>query len=347
MRGWPSSGTRRARSGAPTISRRSRRSVSGARRCPSIASVSHFVLRTRAARAAERHRDSRQRRRGRVGRRGRRRGRHGRRGRRPVLQPAGAPQVSEVRRRPNPTQVSRIVTQLALAYPEIGFTLTSGGRTRAAVSAGRVAARSAVSAVRRAAGSARGAKGGRRAARDAATSRRSPSRARRAARSTCSSTAASSRTGRSRTRSSMPTASASIKERSPEVHLFIEMPPRRGRRQRPSDEGGSQVPRPVARARGRAARADGHARTGRRAAAAAAAGGSRCSRRSRRRFPAFSRAASIRAAGSPGAARSAAAEPGAASGRVGPLRRPERRRASVGRGAWPLDPADPAAPSAR
>ena len=47
-------------------------------------------------------------------------------------------------------QVSRIVTQLALCYPEIGFTLTSAGPEGAAVSAGGDAARSAVSAVRRA-----------------------------------------------------------------------------------------------------------------------------------------------------------------------------------------------------
>ena len=47
-------------------------------------------------------------------------------------------------------QVSRIVTQLALCYPEIGFTLTSSGTEGAAVSAGRQPARSPVSALRRA-----------------------------------------------------------------------------------------------------------------------------------------------------------------------------------------------------
>ena len=52
---------------------------------------------------------------------------------------------------------------------------------------------------------------------------------------------------------------ASIKERSPEVHLFIEMPPDARRRQRASDEGGGALPRSVAGARGRAARADGRA----------------------------------------------------------------------------------------
>ena len=35
------------------------------------------------------------------------------------------------------TQVSRLVTQMALGYPEVGFTLTSGGRTLLRVSAGR------------------------------------------------------------------------------------------------------------------------------------------------------------------------------------------------------------------
>ena len=46
---------------------------------------------------------------------------------------------------------------------------------------------------------------------------------------------------------------ASIKERSPEVHLFIEMPPDARRRERAPDEGGGALPRAVARARGGAA----------------------------------------------------------------------------------------------
>src|SRR5512132_4298848 len=45
-------------------------------------------------------------------------------------------------------QVSRVVTQLALAYPEVGFTLTSAARKVAAVSAGRVTARSVVPVAR-------------------------------------------------------------------------------------------------------------------------------------------------------------------------------------------------------
>ena len=81
------------------------------------------------ARAAERHRDPRQRRRRRVGRRGRRAARarvvevndlfYNLPARRKFLKSDGAESA----------QVSRIVTQLALAYPEVGFTLTSAGRT--------------------------------------------------------------------------------------------------------------------------------------------------------------------------------------------------------------------------
>ena len=57
-------------------------------------------------------------------------------------------------------QVSRITTQLALAYPEVGFTLTSGGRTVLECPPAAIAARPAVSAVRRARRPARGAQGG-------------------------------------------------------------------------------------------------------------------------------------------------------------------------------------------
>ena len=96
---------------------------------PSIASVSHFVLRTRARGQQQRHRDPRQRRRRRVGGRGRRAAK------------ARAIEVDDLfynlpaRRKflksdaAESAQVSRIVTQLALAYPEVGFTLTSAGRT--------------------------------------------------------------------------------------------------------------------------------------------------------------------------------------------------------------------------
>ena len=66
---------------------------------PSIASVSHFRLRTRARGHRQRDRDSRQRRRHRVGGRDRRAGRHAGRSRGSVLQPARATEVPEVRRR--------------------------------------------------------------------------------------------------------------------------------------------------------------------------------------------------------------------------------------------------------
>ena len=85
----------------------------------------------------QRHRDPRQRRRGGVDRRGRRGRGHASSqvddlfynlpARRKFLKSDGAESA----------QVSRIVTQLALAYPEVGFTLTSGGRKVLAVSARR------------------------------------------------------------------------------------------------------------------------------------------------------------------------------------------------------------------
>ena len=104
-------------------------------------------------------------------------------------------------------QVSRIVTQLALAYPEVGFTLTSAGAHGAAVPAGRD--RCAIACIRSTASASdlievRKEAGGMRL--DRLRRARWPSRGRRADRRTSSSTAGSSRTGRSRTRSSMPTA---------------------------------------------------------------------------------------------------------------------------------------------
>ena len=80
---------------------------------------------------------------------GRARG-HLHRGRRPVLQPAGAAQVPEVRRAPSRRRSRGIVTQLALGYPEVGFTLTSGGRTVLQCPPAGQHARAALPAVRRA-----------------------------------------------------------------------------------------------------------------------------------------------------------------------------------------------------
>jgi len=95
---------------------------------PSIASVSHFLLRTRARGAAS-------------GTEVRVNG-----GTTASIREAGAPEGTLVevadlfynlpaRRKflksdaAETTQVSRLVTQMALGYPEVGFTLTSGGRT--------------------------------------------------------------------------------------------------------------------------------------------------------------------------------------------------------------------------
>jgi DNA mismatch repair protein MutL len=102
-------------------------------------------------------------------------------------------------------QVSRVVTQLALGYPEIGFTLTSSDAR--CCNAGRVdAARPAVSVVRRARSILIDV---RRDSGDVKMSVRRPrwrSRGRRADRRTLRSIDASSRTGQSRTRSSTRTA---------------------------------------------------------------------------------------------------------------------------------------------
>ena len=127
MRGSRSSATRRARSTAPAISRRSGRSASAARRC-------------------------RRSRRCRISCCGRARGQQSgteirvNGGTIASVVEVGAPEGTLVevndlfynlpaRRKflksdgAESAQVSRIVTQLALAYPEVGFTLTSAGRT--------------------------------------------------------------------------------------------------------------------------------------------------------------------------------------------------------------------------
>ena len=138
MRGWRSSGTRRARSRAPTISARFATLGFRGEALPSIASVSHFVLRTRARGAA-------------AGTEIRVNG-----GTVASVREVGAPEGTSIevadlfynlpaRRKflksdtAEAAQISRLVTQLALGYP--------GGRLHA----DRAAAASCSSARRRAA----------------------------------------------------------------------------------------------------------------------------------------------------------------------------------------------------
>ena len=177
---------------------------------PSIASVSHFRLRTRLRGDAERHRDPRQRRRA------------SSRSSRPAGRRARSIEVADLfynlpaRRKflksdaAESAQISRMVTQLALCYPEVGFTLDSAGRK--ALQCPPVARlqdrlyqiygdRPDLIEVRREGGGIE---------RPRVSSPRSPRPVRPAARRTCSSIAASSRTAPSRTRSSMPTASRRI-----------------------------------------------------------------------------------------------------------------------------------------
>ena len=153
-------------------------------------------------------------------------------------------------------QVSRIVTQLALGYPEVGFTLTSARPEGARVSAGRVACaigciqlygdRDDLIEVRQR---------GRRRDRSTASSPRwreqGPTRG-------PQNVFVNRRIVKDRTIAHAiidAYSVASIKERSPEVHLFIEMPPDRGRRERASDEGGGAVSRAVAHPRSGSPRA--------------------------------------------------------------------------------------------
>ena len=147
-------------------------------------------------------------------------------------------------------QVSRIVTQLALAYPEVGFTLTSGGRTVLAVSAGRD--RCAIGCISSTASATICSRCARRPAACgctgfiAALAEQGPTRG-------PQNVFVNRRIVKDRTIAHAiidAYSVASIKERSPEVHLFIEMPPDARRRQRAPDEGGGALPRAVAGARG-------------------------------------------------------------------------------------------------
>ena len=229
-------------------SARSARSGSAARRCPaSRRSRTSCCARARAARRAGPRSASTA---------GRRLGARSRRARGHVIEVADLFYNLPARRKflksdtAESAQISRLVTQMALGYPEVGFTLTSGGRKLLRVPAGGRPAASASSscsasgriwsrcARKRAACTIRGLRGRARA-----------TRGRSAARRTSSSTAASSRTARSRTRS------RSLQRRDDQgaqpggasVHRDCA---RSRRRERASDEGGSPVPRAVAGARG-------------------------------------------------------------------------------------------------
>ena len=191
---------------------------------PSIASVSHFVLRTRARGRDERHRDPRQRRRRRVGRRSRGGRGHGRSRSTTSSTTCRRGASSSSPTRAESAQVSRITTQLALAYPEIGFTLTSGGRTvlqcpPAASLRDRLyqlyGERDDLLEVRKEAG------GLRLTGYVAALAEQGPTRG-------PQNVFINRRIVKDRTIAHAiidAYSMASIKERSPEVHLFIEMPP--------------------------------------------------------------------------------------------------------------------------
>ena len=126
---------------------------------PSIASVSHFVLRTRARGRREWDRDSGEWRRHWLDCRGRHGRRHRRAGRRSLLQPSRPPEVSEIRR-------SRVCA--SVAHRDAAFAGLPGSRLHVdlrrppgpRVSAGRLVTRSAVSGVWRAHRSDPGRQGG-------------------------------------------------------------------------------------------------------------------------------------------------------------------------------------------
>ncbi len=232
---------------------------------PSIASVSHFVLRTRARGSA-------------TGTEIRVNG-----GTVASEQEVGVPEGTSIevadlfynlpaRRKflksdtAESAQISRLVTQMALGYPEVGFTLTSAG------GAGQVrrlmqcppakglgerffqlfGERLDLIELRKEAGglqihgyiAALGDQGPVRGAQNVFVNRRIV---------------------KDRTIAhaiSEAYSVATIKERSPEVHLFIRIPRRPRGRQRAPDEGGGEVSRAVARARSAAARARRRARAG-------------------------------------------------------------------------------------
>ena len=125
-------------------------------------------------------------------------------------------------------QVSRLVTQLALGYPEVGFTLTSGGRRLLECPPAARSARAILPALRRSPGPR--ARCASEAARHAIARLRRRARASRGPARGPQNVFVNRRIVSDRTIAHAIIEAysvATIKERSPEVHLFIEMPPDR------------------------------------------------------------------------------------------------------------------------
>ena len=218
---------------------------------PSIASVSHFTLRTRARGAESRHRDQGQRRGRRLDPRGGRTGRHLHRGRGPLLQPAGAAQVPQVRRGGNDADLA--------AGHAAGAGLSGSGvhagqlwTAVAAVHAVRGTARSVLPVARRAVRPGGGAEGRRRTAdrrfrrraRRSGSGSRRPERLRQPPHRQGQDHRARDHRGLQRR------DDQGAQPRGPSLHPH---PARSGGRERPPDEGGGPLPRAVAGARSAAA----------------------------------------------------------------------------------------------
>ena len=247
-------------------------------------------------------------------------------------------------------QISRLVTQLALGYPEVGFVLEERRARAARGAAGRIDRGALLSDLRR---SVRTSCRSRKQAAGiavrgfvAALGEQGPVRG-------PQHVFVNRRIVRDRTIThaiQQAYSVATIKERSPEVHLFIELRARSRRRERPPDQGRGAVPRSGARARGPAARDRRRARRARArrswcSSGQRARGGRACP--ARRALPlgfaarvagVAERAGSAAATGSPGGrpaapAFVAAAVPGRTDPRVGDARRAARRSARSS-GRW-------------
>ncbi len=226
------------------------------------AAVDRVGLAPDAAHARARHsvgnRDPRQRRRRRVRDRSRLARGHADRCRGRVLQPAGAPQVPEIRRRRGRADLAH---RHAARTGRLPCRVLARRRrpSRARVPAGGHAHRAALPDLWRRQRSHRGSPRDRRRLDRAATSRRLPKPGRGAGRRTSSSTAGSCGTRRSRTRLSTPTAWPQSRNAARGAPLHRDAA-RRGGRERAPHESGGTVSRAVAGARGGPPRA--HRRAG-------------------------------------------------------------------------------------